>query len=76
MFKLLRYLRPYWLGCLVLIASIALQVWCSLQLPALMASIVNNGIMAKDMAFAQRAGLQMLMFTLVAVWPDWRGFFA
>ena len=46
MFKLAKYLKPYWWQIIVLLASVAVQVWASLQLPALMADIVNDGIVA------------------------------
>ncbi|MBQ6321133.1 ABC transporter ATP-binding protein [Candidatus Saccharibacteria bacterium] len=67
MFKLLRFLRPYWWQVALLLISVAAQVWCSLQLPALMANIVNDGIMASNMDFILQTGFTMLGFTLLAI---------
>ena len=44
MLKLLRFLKPYWWQVLVLLAATLGQVYATLQLPALMADIINNGI--------------------------------
>ena len=70
MFKLLKYLKPYWLETLILFASIALQVWGSLQLPALMAKIVNKGITTSDTAFIWATGGRMLLWVFISVLCD------
>lgn len=51
MLKLFKYLKPYWLEVLAIFAAIAVQVWTTLQLPALMADIVNNGIVKQDVGY-------------------------
>ena len=66
MLKLFRYLRPYWLQTIFLLVSIAAQTWFSLQLPALMAQIVNRGIVDQDMPFIWQTGLLMLIFATLA----------
>ncbi len=62
MIKLFRYLKPYWWQVLLLILAIGVQVWSTLQLPALMADIINNGIMKNDLDYVWRTGLAMLGF--------------
>lgn len=66
MFKLYRYLYPYLRqsGCLLL--AITVQVWTGLQLPALMAQIVNRGIMLGDLNFVWATGINMLGFALLS----------
>ena len=65
MFKLAKYLKPYWWQVIILLASVAVQVWASLQLPALMADIVNDGIVAGDLDFVWRTGFIMVGFALL-----------
>lgn len=65
MFKLLKYLKPYWWQVILLFATIAIQVWTGLQLPALMADIVNNGIVAQNIDYIWQAGLTMIIFAVI-----------
>ncbi len=66
MLKLLRYLKPYWWQTLILLSAIAVQVWSAMQLPAIMAQIVNDGIVAGDLNFIWVAGMRMVGFAVVA----------
>ncbi len=66
MFKLFRYLKPYWWQCLLLVLGIGAQTYLTLQLPALMADIVNYGITAGDQAYIMQVGLKMLGLALGA----------
>lgn len=66
MLKLFRYLKPYWWQIIILLCAVAGQVWSALQLPALMASIVNDGIVAGDVDFIWGAGIKMVLYALVA----------
>ena len=66
MFKLFRFLRPYAWQCVVLVASIGFQAYCTLQLPAYMADIVNNGIVKGDVNYTWLTGLKMLGYTILA----------
>ena len=66
MLKLFRYLGPYWLQAVLLLAAIAAQTWFGLQLPALMAQIVNHGIVQQDMPFIWQTGALMLVFATLA----------
>ncbi len=65
--KLLRFLKPYWWQTVLLLISVALQVWCSLQLPALMANIVNDGIIGQNPDLTLQIGFQMLGYTLASI---------
>ena len=60
MFKMFKYLKPYAWQAILLLGMIALQVWSSLQLPAMMADIINNGIMKSDLDYIWRTGVWML----------------
>ncbi len=66
MLKLFRYLKPYLWQTILLLLLIMGQVWCSLQLPALMADIVNEGIMKSDLDYIWRTGVWMIGFALLA----------
>ena len=65
MFKLLKYLKPYWVEVLVLLFSIAVQTWFTLQLPALMAKIVNFGIVTGDKDYIFTVGFEMLGYAVL-----------
>ena len=60
MLKLFRFLKPYWWQVILLIASIAVQVWTTLRLPALMADIINNGIVPGNTDYIWETGLRMI----------------
>ena len=66
MFKLLKYLKPYWWQAIVLVASIGIQTWGVLMLPSLMSEIVNDGIVNNDTAKIWSLGGLMLFWTLMA----------
>ena len=66
MLKLFKYLKPYWWQCLLLLIGIGSQTYLTLQLPAIMADIVNYGITPGDQAYILSAGLKMLGFALGA----------
>ena len=60
MFKLFKYLKSYLWQVVLLLVLIGLQVWTSLQLPSLMADIINNGIMKSDLDYIWRTGSWMI----------------
>lgn len=64
MLKLFKYLKPYILQTILLLVTIAAQVWASLQLPAMMADIINNGIVASDLDYIWKTGAWMIGFAL------------
>ncbi len=63
--KLLRFFKPY-LGYIAILVLVAyLQVTATLMLPDYIASIVDKGIMAKDMNQVYQNGVMMLLLTLL-----------
>ena len=66
MLKLFRYLKPYWWGVLILLAATAGQVYATLQLPALMADIINDGIVSGDIDYIWRTGFIMVLIALAS----------
>lgn len=66
MFRLFKYLKPYWWQIAILLAVTAGQVYATLQLPALMAQIVNTGIVNGDSGYIWMTGLQMILLALFA----------
>lgn len=60
-----KYLKPYFLQVMVLFAVVALQVWASLQLPSMMANIINDGIMKNDLDYIWRTGVGMVGFAIL-----------
>lgn len=66
MLKLFRFLKPYWWQGIILLAAIATQSWLVLQLPAIVAQIVNNGIMAGNLEYVWNSGLKMVAIALIA----------
>lgn len=66
MLKLYKFLKPYLLQAMLLLGAIAVQVWTSLQLPAMMANIINHGIVPGDLDYVWGAGVGMIGFALVS----------
>ncbi|MBQ6593614.1 ABC transporter ATP-binding protein [Candidatus Saccharibacteria bacterium] len=66
MFKLLRFLKPYWWQVIILLVATGAQVYTTLQLPAMMADIINNGIVASDMDVVWRDGGIMLLLAMIS----------
>ncbi len=66
MLKLLRYLKSYWWQVLILLVAVAAQAWSVMQLPAIMADIVNDGIVANNLNYIWEAGVRMVIYALVA----------
>ena len=65
MFKLFRYLKPYWFQVVLLLLSIVIQTWFTLQLPALMADIVNEGVTAGNQDAIWQIGTKMLISAIL-----------
>ncbi|MBR0480624.1 ABC transporter ATP-binding protein [Candidatus Saccharibacteria bacterium] len=66
MFKLLRFLKPYWWQSLILVVAVGVQAWFTLLLPARMAIIVNDGIGAGNESIVWQTGLEMLIYALIS----------
>lgn len=67
MLKLYRFLRPYWLQVLAILAFTFAGVMADLYLPTLMSDIINNGVMNGDTAYIGRIGLRMMLVTGVSL---------
>ncbi|MFF2481202.1 ABC transporter ATP-binding protein [Paenibacillus sp. NPDC058071] len=67
MLKLARFLKPHWAAAVLAPLLMLLEVFMDLLQPALMASIVDNGIATRDLAHIQRTGLLMLGAALVGL---------
>ena len=66
MLKLLRYLKPYWAQVLLLLVATAVQVYTTLRLPALMAEIINNGIVPGNTEYIWQIGFMMIGVTVLS----------
>lgn len=66
MVKLFRYLKPYILQIILLLVSIGAQVWMGLQLPAMMAKIINEGIVKQDMNYIWTTGVWMIILAFLS----------
>ncbi len=65
MWRLARYLKPYLLLLLLLLAFLVGQTLANLQLPDYMAKIVNQGIIGNDNQIVLSTGLLMLVVALL-----------
>ena len=66
MLKLFKFLKPYWWQIVILLLFTATQVWTTLQLPALMANIINNGIVPGDTDYIWQTGIWMIVLALIS----------
>ncbi|OBR62198.1 multidrug ABC transporter ATP-binding protein [Paenibacillus oryzae] len=67
MLKLARYLKPHWVAVALAPLLMILEVCMDLLQPKLMASIVDQGIMNRDLAHIQTTGLWMLGTALIGL---------
>ena len=63
MLKSIKYLKPYFWQCLLIVLGVALQVYTALELPALSSDIMNKGVSESNMSFIFQTGLFMLGIT-------------
>ena len=63
MLKSIKYLKPYFWQCLLIVLGVALQVYTALELPALSSDIMNKGVAESNMSFIFQTGLLMLGIT-------------
>ena len=66
MLKLFRFLKPYWWQVAVLLFATIIQVYTTLRLPALMAEIINNGIVPGNIDYIWQIGLRMIGLALIS----------
>jgi ATP-binding cassette subfamily B protein len=64
MIRLFRFLRPYWLSILAVLALVFGQSFANLYLPTLLADIVDKGIFQKNTTYILQVGGVMLLITL------------
>jgi ATP-binding cassette subfamily B multidrug efflux pump len=64
--RLAAYFRPFLPAFLVQLVAVFLMVAATLELPGLMARIINGGIIARDPALIWRVGTLMLLLSLGA----------
>lgn len=65
MLKFLKFLLPHWWQVIILLISLSVQAWSSLQLPDMMSQIVNQGIVGGDQDFIMDEGLRMIIVALI-----------
>ncbi|RKN85893.1 ABC transporter ATP-binding protein [Paenibacillus ginsengarvi] len=65
--KWTNYLKPYWLPVLLAPLLMLVEVFMDLLQPKLMANIVNNGVMAGDLAYIRTTGLLMLGVAIIGL---------
>ena len=63
MLKSIKYLKPYFWQCLLIVLGVALQVYTALELPVLSSDIMNKGVAESNMGFIFQTGLLMLGIT-------------
>lgn len=63
MLKSIKYLKPYFWQCLLIVLGVALQIYTALELPALSSDIMNKGVAESNMSFIFQTGLLMLGVT-------------
>ena len=66
MFKLFRFLKPYWWQLIILILATGVQVWTTLRLPALMADIINDGIVPGNTDYIWVTGARMIGLAVIS----------
>ena len=66
MFKLFRFLKPYWWQVIILIFATVVQVYTTLMLPAMMADIINKGIVPGEIDYIWMTGIYMVGLTLLS----------
>ena len=59
----IKYLKPYFWQCLLIVLGVALQVYTALELPALSSDLMNKGVAESNMSFIFQTGLLMLGIT-------------
>jgi ATP-binding cassette, subfamily B, multidrug efflux pump len=67
MIKILKYLKPYKMGILIIFILLVTQAYLELLLPAYMARIVDIGLQTGDVYFILNQGLSMVFITIIAL---------
>ncbi len=64
MLKIFKKLKSFSVMIAGVLIFVLLQTLCDLNIPSLMADIVNNGILKNDVSYVINTGVKMLVFTL------------
>jgi ATP-binding cassette, subfamily B, multidrug efflux pump len=67
MFKILKYIKPYWKYALAAPLLMLLEVVCDLMQPTLVARIIDEGVAQGNLSLVIRLGLQMVGIALIGV---------
>lgn len=65
MFKLLKYLKPYWKYTLFAPLLMLVEVICDLLQPSLMAKIIDQGVLTGNLTVIKQTGLLMIAVSLI-----------
>lgn len=77
LWKLFRYLKPYWKAATIAPFLMALEVVMDLLQPYLLARIVDQGIVQKDLDIVVSTGLLMVLFAIIGAFGGTaNGYFA
>ena len=67
MFRILfKYIAPYWWQAFILVIATTAQVYCTLTLPAYMADIINEGIIAGNRDAIVASGITMFLLAIAS----------
>jgi ATP-binding cassette, subfamily B, multidrug efflux pump len=67
MFKILKYIKPYWKYALAAPLLMLIEVACDLLQPNLVARIIDEGVAQGNLSLVIRLGLQMIGIALIGV---------
>lgn len=67
MFKILKYIKPYWKYALAAPLLMLIEVACDLLQPNLVARIIDEGVAQGNLSLVIRLGLQMVGIALIGV---------
>lgn len=67
MWKLSKYLKPYWKVAMLAPLLILVEVFMDLLQPKLISNIVNHGVLAQDIDYVIRTGLLMVGVSIVGL---------
>lgn len=67
MFKILKYIKPYWKYALAAPLLMLIEVACDLFQPNLVARIIDEGVAQGNLSLVIRLGLQMIGIALIGV---------
>lgn len=63
--KMFKYMKPYWFIALLAPITMISEVYIDLQLPKLMSSIVDEGVLLGNLELVIKTGIQMILLSIV-----------